>query len=79
MSIPLTTLAAIASGVEVVGCKVVVVGYGGGIPLHTVRSVGEVVRVNRNGFPVVVVGGFEYTDRDGCTAVLDGDGAIVRV
>ena len=78
MNQPLTTATALNNGDDVVGRKVRVIGRGGNITLDIVRSVGTVVRINRNGHPVINVRGRDYTDRDGCTALLDDDGNMVR-
>jgi hypothetical protein len=78
MEQPLTTATALANGTDVIGRKVRVIGRGGNITLEIVRSVGTVVRINRNGHPVIDVRGRNYTDRDGCTALLDEDGNMVR-
>ena len=78
MNQPLTTATALANGTDVIGRKVRVIGRGGNIPLDIVRSTGTVARIHRNGHPVINVGGFDYTDRDGCTALLDEDGNMVR-
>lgn len=75
---PLTTRKALDSGADVIGARIRVTGWGGGIPLHIVRSTGTIVRINRNGHPVITVGGYEYTDRDECTAIIDADGNYTR-